>query len=111
MVDYPERVVITDVGPRDGLQMEVRTVPTGPGFGRRNPPPAFSQSAQVVVGGNAHQQLGKIIIGQNLRFDADNFYSIHLQNHRVSTQINSQKFEYGMDWVFPVTYLIFAPKH
>ena len=28
MVDYPERVVITDVGPRDGLQMEVRTVPT-----------------------------------------------------------------------------------
>jgi hydroxymethylglutaryl-CoA lyase len=28
VVDYPERVVITDVGPRDGLQMEVRTVPT-----------------------------------------------------------------------------------
>jgi hydroxymethylglutaryl-CoA lyase len=27
-VDYPERVVITEVGPRDGLQMEVRTVPT-----------------------------------------------------------------------------------
>ena len=25
---YPERVVITEVGPRDGLQMELRTVPT-----------------------------------------------------------------------------------
>ena len=28
MVDYPERVVITEVGPRDGLQMEGRSVPT-----------------------------------------------------------------------------------
>jgi hydroxymethylglutaryl-CoA lyase len=27
-MDFPERVVITEVGPRDGLQMEVRTVPT-----------------------------------------------------------------------------------
>jgi len=27
-VNYPESVVITEVGPRDGLQMEVRTVPT-----------------------------------------------------------------------------------
>lgn len=27
-MDYPECVVITEVGPRDGLQMEVRTVPT-----------------------------------------------------------------------------------
>jgi hydroxymethylglutaryl-CoA lyase len=27
-VGYPERVVITEVGPRDGLQMELRTVPT-----------------------------------------------------------------------------------
>ena len=27
-MDFPESVVITEVGPRDGLQMEVRTVPT-----------------------------------------------------------------------------------
>ncbi len=27
-MDYPRQVVITEVGPRDGLQLEVRTVPT-----------------------------------------------------------------------------------
>jgi hydroxymethylglutaryl-CoA lyase len=27
-VNYPEHVVLTEVGPRDGLQMEIRTVPT-----------------------------------------------------------------------------------